>query len=296
MSKDRELQMGMRCVKYMIFVANFMFMLVGLLLISIGYTIKAIYTDFDAFLSSHSYKASDLAIAVGFIILVVALFGCAGAIKESVLLVNLYALLLLVIVILELTVSIIAYKSRSHLEETLSQDMWISMEYYIADTGYIWDATQYSLHCCGVHGPNDWDRFNSSDYNLTVIYSLQDDSTSSDSQQINYPGVYQVPESCCRNTKCQSIASLYTRGCLPKIHYIISQSALLLGVGAMCITFIQLLGATFAHLLARSIRKLKTQIEVERTIRRQQLYESLAKSNTQEKVSPVLYVAESSEA
>ncbi|CAH1280028.1 unnamed protein product [Diabrotica balteata] len=295
MSKDRELQMGMRCVKYMIFVANFMFMLVGLLLISIGYTIKAIYTDFDAFLSNHNYKASDLAIAVGFIILVVALFGCAGAIRESVLLVNLYALLLLGIVILEITISIIAYKSRNHLEETLSEDMLFSMNYYTSDTGYIWDATQYSLHCCGVHGPRDWDKYNNADYNLTVIENLQD-STDSTSPVPNGQGAYHVPDSCCKNNKCQNISSLYKRGCLPKIHYIISQSALLLGVGAMCVTFIQLLGATFAHLLARSIRKLKTQIEVERTIRRQQLYESLSKSNTLEKVSPVLYVPESSEA
>jgi len=291
MSKERELQLGMRCVKYMIFVANFMFMLVGFLLISIGYTIKAIYTDFDAFLVSNNYKASDMAIAVGIIILIVAIFGCVGAMRESVCLVNTYSLCLLIIVILEISVSITAYSSRTNLRHTLKQDMYTSMNYYKTETNYIWSATQYTLQCCGVVSPKDWNKFDVANYNLSTI-STNTTGTINSTVTQNYT----IPSSCCRQENCIDMRSLYTGGCLPKLTFIISQSALLLGVGAMCITFIQLLGAVFAHLLARSIRKLKTQIEVEKNLRRQQLYEQLSKSNTQEKVSPVLYVPSSSEA
>lgn len=60
----------------------------GFLLISIGTTIKAIYTTIDHFVEEHYYNASDLAIAVGFIIFFVALFGCIGAFRESVCLIN----------------------------------------------------------------------------------------------------------------------------------------------------------------------------------------------------------------
>ncbi|XP_057669225.1 tetraspanin-9-like [Diorhabda carinulata] len=285
MTKTRELKLGMRCVKYMIFVANFMFMLIGFLLISIGYTIKAIYNDFDAFLSSHNYKASDLTVAVGIIILIVALFGCIGALKGSVCLVNLYALLLLVIVILEVAITITAYRSRSNLQKTVKEDMLISMDYYPTETNYIWRATQYNLHCCGVNGPSDWNQYGDQDgYNFSTINSTDSDP-------------YYVPASCCVYEHCNNLNSLYFKGCLPKIIFIISQSALLLGVGAMCITFIQILGAIFAHLLARSIRKLKTQIELDRSTRRQELYESLSiAANLKEKTSPVLYVPSSSEA
>lgn len=291
--KTRELKLGMRCVKYMIFVANFMFMLIGFLLISIGYTIKAIYNDFDAFLSSHNYKASDLAIAVGIIILIVALFGCVGAVKGSVCLVNLYSLLLMVIVILEVSIAITAYRSRANLKRTVNEDMLRSMDYYPTETNYIWKATQYNLHCCGVNGPSDWNKYVGQDgYNLSSIYNFKTSTeTSTDSAR------YHVPATCCIDESCNFLSSLYLRGCLPKITFIISQSALLLGVGAMCITFIQILGAIFAHLLARSIRKLKTQIELDRSIRRQELYESISIAATlQEKTSPVLYVPSSSEA
>ncbi|CAH1101342.1 unnamed protein product [Psylliodes chrysocephalus] len=290
MSKERELQLGMRCVKYMIFVANFMFMLVGFLLISIGYTIKAIYTDFDAFLTNHTFKASDLAIGVGVVILIVALFGCVGAVRQSVFLVNLYALCLLLIVVLEIAVSIAAYRSRAQLEITLEADMYTSMNEYQRETNFIWSASQRSLRCCGVNGPDDWAKYEGR-YNMSYVTEIR--------YSTGKPKVFVVPDSCCRQNNCTDIYSLRFTGCLPKINYIISQSALLLGVGAMCITFIQLLGAIFAHLLARSIRKLKTQMEVERSIRRQQLYEQLSQAQAQSeqaKVSPVLYVPSSSEA
>nr|CAI5843009.1 unnamed protein product [Callosobruchus analis] len=39
-------------------------------------------------MADHYYSASNLSIAIGFIIFVVALFGCIGALKESVCLIN----------------------------------------------------------------------------------------------------------------------------------------------------------------------------------------------------------------
>lgn len=284
MAKQAELEVGMKCIKYMLFVANFMFVLVGFLLISIGTTIKAIYGDFEVFMEDHYYSASKLAIAIGVIIFFVALFGCVGAIKESVCLVNTYAFFLFCILILEISVSIVAYVMRGNLENTIKRNMLNAMDYYDSyTTQYTWNATQYNLRCCGVTGPSDWNQF-SEVYNLNEI--LGNDNTT----------IFHVPDTCCVNEVCKDEDSIYEFGCLDRITYIVSECALLLAVGALCVSFIQILGVIFSHLLARSIRRLKTQMAVERMERRQHIYEQLAKSGQNEKVSPVLYTPTSSEA
>lgn len=284
MAKQAELEVGMKCVKYMLFVANFMFVLVGFLLISIGTTIKAIYGDFEVFMEDHYYSASNLAVAIGVIIFFVALFGCVGAVKESVCLVNTYAFLLFCILILEISASIAAYVMRANLEQTIKRNMINAMDSY--DTyavQYTWNATQYNLRCCGVSGPSDWNKF-SEVFDLTEVPSNDGNTT------------YHIPDSCCVNEYCKNEDSIYEFGCLDRITYIVSECALLLAVGALCVSFIQVLGVIFSHLLARSIRRLKTQIAVETMERRQHIYEQLAKSAQNEKVSPVLYTPTSSEA
>ncbi|KAG5885181.1 hypothetical protein JTB14_000944 [Gonioctena quinquepunctata] len=294
MMKDKELAVSMKCVKYMIFVANFMFVLVGFLLISIGTTIKTIYSDFDVFLVGHFSNASNLAIAVGIMICIVSLFGCIGAIKGSVCLVNTYALMLFLVLILEVAVSIAAYAMRSNITWKVRKQMYESMDYYKdPSTAYLWNATQYNLQCCGVEGPYDW-MYYRSQYNFEYIFQNPDVYAENGTDSMIE---YAVPDTCCRDEKCMDTRSVYKRGCLNQISRIVSECALLLGIGAMCIAFIQVLGVIFAHLLARSIRRLKTQIQVEKMENRQHVYEQITRGSVNnEKVSPVLYSPTNSQA
>lgn len=62
--------------------------MIGFLLISIGTAITYLYNDFDFFIADHYFSPAALLIAVGIIIFFVSLFGCAGAIKGSVCMVN----------------------------------------------------------------------------------------------------------------------------------------------------------------------------------------------------------------
>lgn len=62
--------------------------MIGFLLISVGSTVGAIYGEFDIFMESHFFRPSALLVAIGVIIFFVSLFGCLGAVKESVFLVN----------------------------------------------------------------------------------------------------------------------------------------------------------------------------------------------------------------
>lgn len=51
--------------------------------------------------------------------------------------------------------------------------------------------------------------------------------------------IYRIPETCCRRQSCSNIESVYKVGCLDKVEFIVSQSALLLGIGAMSVACIQ---------------------------------------------------------
>ena len=58
------------------------------MIISIGMTIKAIYSDFELFIDDHFMSPPTLMVAIGILLLFVSSFGCVGAIKESTMLIN----------------------------------------------------------------------------------------------------------------------------------------------------------------------------------------------------------------
>lgn len=63
--------------------------LTAILLIMVGTTIQAIFGDFSLFIDTHFSSPPALLIAIGFILIAVATLGTYGAVKESVMLINL---------------------------------------------------------------------------------------------------------------------------------------------------------------------------------------------------------------
>lgn len=132
------------------------------------------------------------------------------------------------------------------------------------------------MKCCGVHNYSDWEEYGKS-----------------------------IPDSC---HDSYSYNNIYTRGCLDILTYVISEFSLLITIGCLCISIIQvcfpnekkfvinvndvvinfqILGIVFAQMLAKSIRKVKTQILVRRQENRK-FYEQLAYGGLTDK-KPVVY-------
>lgn len=270
----RDIDIGMKCIKYMLFVSNFMFVMVGFLLISIGTTISSIYTDFELFMESHHFKPAQLIVVIGIIIFLVSLFGCIGAIRESTFLVNTFAVLLSILLVLEVSAAIAAYAMRSDIKERVEHNMYDALSDYnkTYDAKSSWDFMQYRLICCGVHQPSDW-----RNTDITFEKNLT------------------APASCCKYSGCETSA-LNTHGCLDRLTDIVSESALMLGVGSTCVALVQFLGAVFAFMLAKTIRKVKTEQEMRRQENRQRIYEQLAIGTEDKIVTPVLYTPQSTDA
>ncbi|XP_075149694.1 tetraspanin 29Fb [Haematobia irritans] len=259
-ARDLQLNSGMRCAKYMLLIVSFMFAITAILLVMVGSTIQAIFGDFRQFVDDHFLSPPALLIAIGFILLFVATLGAYGAIKESVMLINLYGVCLFMVFILEISASIAAFVMQGQVREMLIRTMNESLVNYQTNeyikTGV--DFMQGGLECCGVNGPNDWINH----------YPQTNVSESNGVVEIN------VPNSCCGLFNVYNFDQCdkqYENGCLGRMDFIISQSTMLIATGATTVAFVQLLGALCAFMLAKTLRRNKSLREA----RRWQLQQSL---------------------
>lgn len=243
-----NVNVGMRCIKYMIFTINFMFMLTGALLIVVGITINALYDEFSHFLYEHFSAPPSMLVSIGILILLVAMFGCIGAVKESTAWINMYGILLFFIFVLQIVAALFAYSLQGQIRDMLLKTMNESLyEYetdeYISDTV---DLLQESLQCCGVHSPTDWD-------------GLLTKGSAETEQSVL------VPKSCCDtfNEKgdCERV---YQEGCYPRLRFLVSQGTMLISTGATAVALVQILGVICAFMLAKSIRQAKSIREARR--------------------------------
>lgn len=242
----------MRCVKCMIFIINLMFLLTAVLLVMVGTAIGTIFGDFEYFIDSHFFSPAHLLVAIGIIIMVVSIFGCIGAIKESTAMINIYGVLLALVFILEVAAAISAFVLRGEVEEMVRRTLNESMASYNTKP-YIQDSVDFMqrvLECCGVESYKDWEYF-------LPIPTNPDD--------------IELPESCCLPSTMQEKCVPFEDGCYTQLGWVVSQSAALIATGATTVAFVQVLGSICAFMLARTIRRTKSL----RAARRWQLQQSL---------------------
>lgn len=86
------------------------------------------------------------------------------------------------------------------------------------------------MYCCGIDGASDWYGTFSTPSSLTSV-------------SVNMTEMWVGPASCCRpryrNDDTCPKNQVFKDGCLDALTYIVSESALLLGCGALAVAFIQ---------------------------------------------------------
>ncbi|XP_068629512.1 CD63 antigen-like [Battus philenor] len=281
---QNNLEVGMRCIKYMLLCVTAIFVLTSALIISVGTTIYAIYHDVSYFLDDQLFSPATFIIVIGVIMLFVSLFGCIGALKESTCLVNIFAVILSVVLVLEIAAAATAYAMRSQVSRILDENLRATLPFYYQNPEIqdAYDFVQSRLNCCGVDTYLDWGE-------VPIPAGVSGISVAN----------ITVPNSCCAQSRYTVIEDLeiaectrlYANGCLPRVIYLVYQSAGLLGAGAMTIAFIQIIGIIFSFSLASSIRRAKT----ERERRRWEIQERMINAYTSlnpdsEKAAPIVYV------
>jgi hypothetical protein len=113
-------------------------------------------------------------------------------------------------------------------------------QYQVGKTSQVWDKTQDLLDCCGSMSYTDWEK--------NSVFA----NTSS------------VPDSCCKDHKenCGKGAlaesnpvNIYHEGCADQMIAWANRNIVIIGVVALVLAFIQIVGIIIACCLAAAIRK-----------------------------------------
>lgn len=248
-----ETEYNMKSIRFLLLTITTMFIIIAGLMIVLGFSVYSHYHTFSYFYqnatSGRFFSPSILCIVMGMFLLVVTLFGFFGSLKRSTCLVNLYALILALMLIGKLVVVILAFTLDT---QTLRDYVYIPISEYTSDPEIQMeiDRLQVCLNCCGGDSYLDYVGMNFTGNNSTVVVS-----TIVDGDQV----VLVVPESCCTSRGGEVCTTMRANSCKAALINVFVQNSTVIGVLGVSVMFIQLLGVIFALLLARCIRKMKSE-------------------------------------
>ncbi|XP_064408481.1 CD63 antigen [Latimeria chalumnae] len=225
---------GMKCVKYLMFLFNFLFWICGLVLIIIGVVVQIKLNKTIEMKDFSVAGPAIVIIAVGVVIFFISFFGCCGAWKENYCMVTTFAVLLSLIFLVQVAAAIAGYIYKNKVHDIIQNSFDKTMaQYNVTEFKKVIDDIQHDFHCCGSKNYTDW-------FNIPPF-----------SQN------HSVPDSCCKNeTKnCGSdIKKINQEACVKVLDdWIKSNLPIVCGV-ALGIAFFQILGIVFACMLMRGIR------------------------------------------
>lgn len=235
-------------VKYLVFLFNLIFFACGLGLIIIGAVVQGFFAEYVQFFENKYETPAIGIIILGLIILVIAFFGCCGASKENVCMLNSFAGLLGVVIICEIAAGITVAVLRNEVKTAAHSHMLETMEQYgqeeklrtklVTDS---WDNLQEDYMCCGVDSFRDW--FNSTDYK-------------------------KIPSSCCiqQSTDCatgidintpddEAATKIFTEGCFESLQNAALKSLAAITGACVAVMLVQCIGIWMACGLVKAVRE-----------------------------------------
>lgn len=225
----------MTCVKYLLFAFNLLFFLVGLILIIAGAVVRSSLSEYLDIVGDEFNGVAVVLIIIGVVIFVIGFFGCCGAWKQNYCMIMTFAALLVIIFIVEIAAGIAGFALQGKVEEVVKKGLQNSLDKYDNSTALekTWDDLQTGLECCGVNGYADWDG------------------------KLGKAALY--PKSCCADQSkvgCGVSPQLaYQEGCMPRLDEAIRTNLQWIGVVAIIVALLQIVGIVFACCLGRAVRK-----------------------------------------
>ncbi|CAL8250245.1 unnamed protein product [Arctogadus glacialis] len=228
---------GIRCVKYLLFFFNFIFWLCGLALIVVGVLVQVALHKSLSISDATASAIPIILIVVGVVIFFIAFCGCCGAWKENYCMVTTFAVLLLLIILVEIGVAIAGYIFRGHIKGEVREGLnQLIAKYNTTDEiKQTVDKMQEDLKCCGANNSSDW------------LYFGADRKT--------------VPDSCCVNiSKGCGVGELnddlkvHVQGCHTAVEESLMKNLMWIVIAAVVIAIIQIMGIVFSCMLMKAIR------------------------------------------
>ncbi|XP_055296824.1 leukocyte surface antigen CD53-like [Sitodiplosis mosellana] len=225
---------GLSFAKYIVFIFNFLFALVGLCMGAVGVIIKTKLVHFEAFTNQVLSAFPVVLIVFGCVIFLIAFLGCCGSVSENTCCLFGFSVILIMIILFEVGISIFAYEKKDQLDSFVENSLRDTLRNIKDDSTLYppWHLLQYEFNCCGINSPDDWKAVNDTIY---------------------------LPPSCCHlniddQTTClkDQASKLGCKKAL--IDFLHDHIVYLVGIGAGIIVF-QLFGVVFSCCLFSVFRK-----------------------------------------
>lgn len=240
---------GHKCLKYMLFAFNFLFWVLGIVVLGVGIYSRIKAANYDTLLGEGGVaSAANILIASGVFVSLIGFVGCCGAMKENKVMLIIYFILVLLIFILEIAAGALAYTKKDLMEKHLAKNLQelVATNYgkknpdaaqKALDVALDWFQTQ--VKCCGSLGFEDWMK-------------------STWHKNITGAGTPIAPKSCCIKEVdgCNTNkATIYQTGCIEAGKKFVKDHMWQVGGVGVGIAIIQLLVMIAAILLCRAIGK-----------------------------------------
>nr|KAF6268583.1 CD37 molecule [Myotis myotis] len=251
-------------IKYLLFVFNLFFFVLGSLIFCFGIWILVDKTSFVSFvgLSFMPLQIWSKALAIsGVLTMGLALLGCVGALKELRCLLGLYFGMLLLLFVTQITLGILISTQKIRLERKVKELVQETIQNYRSDpeksaAEESWDYVQFQLRCCGWNSPQDWFRVPSMRNNASVFNvpcSCRNSSGTNDSaifnttslSQFSRGGALARPRHSADLCVVAANSGTYREGCARSLqkwlhNNLISVVGICLGVGLLELSFMTL--------------------------------------------------------
>ncbi|XP_067657191.1 tetraspanin-33-like [Haliotis asinina] len=253
-------------VKYILFFANFLFWLIGCLLVAVG-----TYAFIEKNRFSHVdiqnvydiiFDLSIIFIVVGIIIFFLGFSGCVGALRENTCLLKFFYIIIIIIFLLEVAGAVLAFvfrdKAKDFVINVLQQNLITRYEDDPDAQNFI-DFVQENVRCCGVtsNGYKDWN--SNPYYNCTELNKSRLRCFVPHSCCINQNSISDgVPNILCgadalKESATKAGQSVFTMGCVDAMIKLAEDNLPLLGGIIIAVTVPQLIAICLSRMLEGQI-------------------------------------------
>ncbi|KAJ3642821.1 hypothetical protein Zmor_025574 [Zophobas morio] len=227
-------------IKFAVLAFGIIFLLTGVALVSIGAIYEITFKELSIVIPKsydQLFFIPHLTVAAGVLITLSTCFGCGGALSNNRYLLFTYAVLLICVFFLQLSIGIFTFLV-VHDKEDLSKSVnTTTTEVFQAqnDPRFI-DLLQAELHCCGTYGPTFWN------------------------ETKNLP----FPPSCCTSDDCRDV---HSQGCQTAVFVFLTEAARVVGIAVLAFSVAEVAGAILTlymgNLVKHRSRKKYTEVMFE---------------------------------
>ncbi|XP_063051253.1 leukocyte surface antigen CD53-like [Engraulis encrasicolus] len=212
----------LKCLKYTMCVANFLFFVCGAALFGFGIFMMTQNKVSSLLPSLPFMSVTSILFITGIIITCVSFLGFLGAYKENRCLLITFFILLFMVMLVELAGACILLVYEKDIDTRIEKDLHQSLAEALASgnsstTASDWNFIQRTFQCCGVANVTDWKN--------------------------------DIPKSCCQKDQCKESNKYWTEGCYKKMKTWFEENLLNTGIGVIVVCSIEVLGMCFSMTL-----------------------------------------------